>query len=233
MRYAILLFFLLPYTALSWADADTAREALTYEPLAAHYRETRTVARKTKESADWYFVRQDRRVETARAGYAEVWRRDERGELTWQRMFHDDRKRIEYTPGQLRTENRLPAWDTLNTVIDAKRLADFKPVGHAPAFKRPATQYRGTLGDERIEVVWLNREAIPARIVRKTKEGTYTLTLQTLRSTPDPAWPQAKPAQTDDYQIIDGADLGDMEYDPFVARLLGSNAHDAHGGHRH
>jgi hypothetical protein len=232
MRYATIFLSLLLYNAPSWANA--AQEATTYLPLAAHYREARVVAGKNKESADWYFIRQDRQIETARAGYAEVWRRDERGELTWQRVFHDDRKLVEYTPGQLRTENRVPAWNTLNTVIDVKRLADLKPVGHAPVFKRAATHYRGKLGDERIEVVWLNREAIPARITRKGKEATYTLTLLALRDAPDPAWPKATPAQTGDYQFIDGADLGDMEYDPFVARLLGTDTHhSAHGGHHH
>jgi hypothetical protein len=134
----------------------------------------------------------------------------------------------------LRTENRLPAWNTLNTVIDVRRLATLKVVGHAPVLDRPATHYRGTLGDERIDLVWLEREAIPARITRRSKEATYTLALVELRNTPDPAWPKATPAQASDYQYIDGADLGDMENDPFVARVLAADTpHASHGGHHH
>jgi hypothetical protein len=230
----MLFFSLLLCTTPGWADTDTSQKATAYPPVAAHYREARTVAGKPEGSADWYFVRQDRQIETARAGYAEVWRRDERGEIMWRRVFHEDRKLVEYTTGQLRTENRLPAWNTLNTVIDSKRLAELKTTGHAPAFSRPATHYRGTLGDESVEVVWLSREVIPARIVRKGKDVTYTLTLLELHDAPQPSWPQANPAQTDSYELIDGADLGDREYDPFVARLLQVDArHDPHGGHRH
>lgn len=235
MRYVMLFLPLLLSGASNAADDPAVvQDATAYTPAAAHYREARIVAGTRKESSDWYFIRQKRQVETARAGYAEVWRRDERDELTWQRVFHNDRKLIEYTPGQLRTENRLPAWNMLNTVIDVRRLATLKPVGHAPVFDRPATRYRGTLGDERIDVVWLAREAIPARITRRSKEATYTLTLMTLRRAPDPAWPRATPAQTSDYQFIDGADLGDMEYDPFVARVLAADTHHAsHGGSHH
>lgn len=233
MKYAVLLLSLLLNAAMASAETGADQNPTTYQPLAAHYRETRIVAGK-KQSADWYFIRQERRIEMARAGYAEVWRRDERGELTWQRVFPSDRKLIEYTPGQLRTENRLPDWRTLNTIINVQRLAELKPAGQATVFNRPARRFRGQWGNERIEVLWLQREAIPARITRTENRKTYTLDLSSLHIQPAPSWPRADVDTIDTYELLDAADLGDREHDPFVARLLESDSQESAGvAHRH
>lgn len=231
MRYVILFLSLLPYTALSWADANTTHEATTYQPFAARYQETRRVAGARQESVDWYFTRQNNQVETARSNYAEVWQRDERGELTLTRVFHRDRKLIQYTPGELRTQGRQQDWSVLNSIIDPRQLAALKQAGTVSVLGRPASRYTGKINGEQIEVIWLTKEALAAKLVRAGRDGSVSLELKELRPSPDPQWPQAELAKADEYAFLDGADLGDMEYGPFVQRVLGIDS--GHGAHAH
>ncbi len=201
--------------------------------LAAHYRETIGVKKGTKsgQAADWYFSRRSNEIETARGEYAEVWKRDARGEVTLTRVFHADRKLIEYTSGELRTQKRYPDWTTLSAVLDPHITPALKPVGATSYLGRAATRYKGKLDGLNVEVVWLNRESLAAKIVRSSPVGKVTLELKELRAAPDIRWPQAGLDKAESYALLDGADLGDMEYDPFVQRVLGRG--EGHGGHAH
>ena len=243
-RPVVLILALLLHTGVASADsvttATTATTAITtsepsaYQPLAARYQETRRAAGAHKKSVDWYFTRKNNQVETARGDSAEVWQRDERGELTLTRVFHQDRKLIQYTPGELRTQGLQKDWSALNSVIDPRRLATLKQVGNVSFLGRPASRYTGKLGEEKIEVVWLTKEAIAARVIRSGRDGNVSLELKELRASPAARWPQASLARADQYAFLDGADLGDMEYDPFVQRVLGvGGGHAAHTRHAH
>lgn len=230
-RYFVFILALLLHTGAASADTPATGEPSVYQPLAAHYRETRRVVGARKESTDWYFTRQNEQVETARGDYAEVWQRDERGELTLARVFHQDRKLIQYTPGELRTQGRQQDWSALNSIIDPRQLTTLKRVGTVSVLGRPASRYAGKLGGERIEVLWLVKEALAAKLVRSGRDGSVSLELKELRSSPDSRWPQASLARADRYAFLDGADLGDLEYDPFVQRVLEIDS--GHGAHAH
>lgn len=233
-RYFVFILALLLHARAVSADAKTTSEPAVYQPLAAHYRETRRVADARTESAEWYFTRQENHVESARGDYAEVWQRDERGELTLTRVFHRGRKLIQYTPGELRTQGRQQDWSALNSIIDPRQVAALKQVGTVSVLGRPASRYTGKINGERIEVTWLTKEALAAKVVRAGRDGSVSLELKELRSSPDSRWPQTSLARADRYAFLDGADLGDMEYDPFVQRVLGvDGGHGAHAHHPH
>ncbi|MBI5751402.1 MAG: hypothetical protein HZA59_04550 [Hydrogenophilales bacterium] len=233
-RYFVFILALLLHAGAATADTKIASEPIVYQPLAAHYQESRRVAGAHQESADWYFTRRDNQIESAHGDYAEVWQRDERGQLTLTRVFHQDRKMIQYTPGELRTQGRHKDWATLNSIIDPRQLTTLKRVGAMHFLGRPASRYTGTLGGEKIEVLWLANEALAAKLVRSGRDGSVSLELKELRASPDSRWPQANLARADKYAFLDGADLGDMEYDPFVQRVLGvDGGHGAHAHHAH
>lgn len=231
LGHFVFILVLLLHTGAASADTTTTSEPSVYQPLAARYQETRRIAGTHKESVDWYFTRQNNQVETARGDYAEVWQRDGRGEITLTRVFHRDRKLIQYTPGELRTQGRQQNWPALNSIIDPQQLAALKQVGTVSVLGRPASRYTGKLGGERIEVLWLAKEALAAKLVRSGRDGSVSLELKELRPSPDSHWPQASLARADQYAFLDGADLGDMEYDPFVQRVLGVDS--GHGSHTH
>lgn len=218
-----------PLTEASQASV-TSDSALT--SLAARFVETRRHRDEPASTSDWYFNRSENRIETARKDYSEIWERDEGHEITLKRVFHEDQKWIEYTPGLLRAERRIREWSLLASVIDIRTLARLENRGKTTILNQPAVRYSGKFGDEKIEIVWLTRHAIPAKIVRTGRDGAYILEMKELREAPDSFWPAANQEMLDHYEWLDGSDLGDREYDPFVRKVLSMDpGHPA--GHTH
>lgn len=231
-RHIVFGFVLTLSMGASLAAAPVSTPEPAYLPLAARYQEVRSDADGHRHASGWHLTRHGQQVEFARGGYVELWERDERGEISWQRIFHDQRKLISYTPGELRTEHRVQSWDVLNTIIDASALKNLKRVEQARFQNRVATRYRGIIGEEKVEVLWLEAERLPAEITRRGKHGAYRLSLRELRAAPASGWPQADLARAADYEYIDGSDLGDREYEPFVQQVVAMD--EAHGGgHAH
>ncbi len=201
--------------------------------LAARFVETWRQPEEAPYRSDWFFARSATRIETAQRDYAEVWERDDRQEMTLQRVFHGDHKLIEYTSGQLRAEQRLTEWSVLASILDQRTLDHLEKQGERRVLGQPATRYAGTLGNERIEVVWLTRQALPAKIERSSRGTTYTLELKDLRMAPDPSWPTASRDRVAAYERLDAADLGDREHEPFVRRVLQMDSGRGRPSHAH
>lgn len=171
-RYLSLILGLILPSAVAWADNLSRHEPVVYQPLAARYEETHRVNGTDEKLEDWYFARQKEQVESGRNSYAEVWQRDERGELTLTRVFQQDQKIIEYTTGELRTQRRMKDWAALNTVIDPRQHAALKQVGTESILGRNALRYAGNIGQERIELLWLAEEALAAKLTRSGANGS-------------------------------------------------------------
>jgi hypothetical protein len=98
--------------------------------------------------------------------------------------------------------------------------------------KQPAVRYVGRLGSERVEVVWLTRQAIPAKVVRSHRGSTYSLEIKELHAAPEAFVAPASREQIDSYEVLDAADLGDREYELFVQKVLAMDS-GRPGGHQH
>ncbi|MDH4274411.1 MAG: hypothetical protein OEW08_05185 [Gammaproteobacteria bacterium] len=226
MRNFFVAFSIVNILVMASARAEVGNVSDTpFPPLAAHYTEILKSKNNPSVSSDWYLVRRPGQVETSRDHYSEVWQRDTRGELTLTRVFHQDRKLIHYTAGELRTQHREKDWDALNGVVAKMELNKLKRIADTVYQGRPATRYAGHFGDEKIDVLWLNKESLAAKYVHTYNDRRVTLELKDLQAHPIAAWPQANPKKIEPYDYIDGADLGDMEYDPFVRRVLASDGH--------
>lgn len=171
---------------------------------------------------DWYFLRGPSRIEAVRpsAGVAEVWERDDRGDVSLKRVFHADRRIVEYVPGELRARRTAPTWAALESVIDPRLRDRLTQSGTVDVPQGKATIYRGTVGAVTIELWWLPRWSLPARMVRQVGERTITLSLTALHTEIPAGWPRIDNGTVTDYLVTDVADLGDMHKDPFVTRLL-------------
>jgi hypothetical protein len=202
-----------------------------FQRIAARYLEVRGDAHSAPRTSEWYFTRDGDRVEIGSGSYVELWSRDGRGEVSWQRIFHDDRKLVDYTPGELRAQHRDLSWATLNTIVDAKQvLNELRRVEKASYLDHAATRYERTTEADTLRVVWLDQEQLPGRIERRQSgHVVYTLTLQELLPAPAGQWPRADLARARDYELVDGSDLGDRENDPFVRKVLAMDGY----GHRH
>lgn len=204
-------------------------------PIAAQYevRLTDRVGRLLQKS-DWYFWREANRIETARSilGLGEIWMRDERGEITLRRVFHPDRRIIEYLPRELKALGMEPSWDALGAVIDPRSLDAGKRIGTTKLPQGRATTYEGVSGGQRVKIWWLDEQQLPAKVERQLENGRFVLALKSLHASAPAAWPRTSEAQLNDYQLIDIADFGDMEYDPFIRKVERLDALDGAAGAR-
>lgn len=119
--------------------------------------------------SDWYFSRGEQRLRVVKGDIEEIWQRESRGQVSFERIFHADKRRVFYTPGELRT-----------------------------------------LG---IEIDWEHAvEAVALAGLRERAEGQGD-----------------QPPKADDYERLDAADLGDMDYDAFARK---AEAYDVRLGWR-
>lgn len=219
--------------ALFAARAAFAHETLPADAAgsAARYRVTlQTADGKRPPAQHWVFIREANRIVIVRPRFDEVWSRDTQGQITLERVFHDARKVVEYTPGELRTLGRYPAWDSLGRVFDPAELHALQRQGTTTIDGQRAQRYVGTLHGEQVELAWLPEEGWPLRLIRRAGKARVVYQLDGLAKGELPAgWPPLRPDTG--YARYDAADYGDMEKDPF---MMSAQALDGgHHGHAH
>ena len=185
---------------------------------------------------DWYLWREADRIETASAvtGQNQVWERQAPGEYRYRRVFNKDHRVVEYTPGEIKTQNLTPDWAKLASVVSPQLLADLKRGPVSQRFGQKAVRYSGQVGGQKIDLVWLEEAKVPARLSMIGKGQRLEMQLKELLAQAPADWPRTSEEKIADYGLLDASDFGDMEQDPFVARVLRQDGHDHdHGGHAH
>jgi hypothetical protein len=207
--------------AVQARDPEPAQD----KPLAARY-ETVGIDRagRITRKSDWYLVRTTSRIETAGEGRAEVWERSERGDLSMRRVFRDDQFILEYHTGDLRAMDIKPEWPVLGSILDPDALPGSSRTGSKKVLGRTAQVYRSGTGRDRVEVWWIEAVRLPALVKRTGDLGTYTMKLMEIRDSAPSDWPVATHWRTDEFRVVDAADLGDLEHDPVVKRIMRADA---------
>ena len=221
------VFFLV--TLCVGEEAPHSREAL--QPIACEFE---TITENTRDELSlkkraWRLWRADNTVETQELGSpdAEAWQRNPSGHVTYYRVFHPEKRAIEYKPIDLSIAHNAPDWDRLTSVIDPQLVAKgLKQTGEERFLGRAAVRYNGEANGSRFEVLWLTHEQIPA-FVRETRDGGHvsTIELREIHSLVDSPWHFGN---KDEYEIIDFADLGDKESDPVLQAMLRRGGHARH-----
>ena len=160
---------------------------------------------------DWYFHRSAHALHLIKGDIEEIWTRDGAGRVSFERVFHADRRRVFYTPGELRTLGIAADWGALATLM-----------------ARPEPTPAAASASGGGEVVWDDHLQLPARVVRTLRSGTLVMALEAAHPVAPAGWPAAS-SGVGDYDRLDGADLGDMEYDAFARK---AEAMDVRAGWR-
>lgn len=200
--------------------------AATLPPLAARYE-----LKVNQTAGDWYLWRDANNIETATpaTGQSTLWERTPANEYSYRRVFHNDKRVVEYSPGEIKTRNATPDWAKLASVISPQLLDELKRSGRKTAFGQSAVRYTGSVGGQKIDLWWLEQAQLPARLQMSSKGQQMTMVLKDLFAKSPAGWPRVDEDKIAAYGLIDAADLGDMESDPFVARLMQQDGH----GHTH
>lgn len=132
------------------------------------------------------------------------------------RLFGEQQRRIDYTTGDLRALGVNVNVDSIESFAMApllSRLQAGEPVADCPA----ARHYRGEINGSHYEVHW--HPALKLPLLLETKKAGQTRRWQASALINEPTVNQ-RFGQWLDYQPTDFADIGDMETDPFLAKLI-------------
>ena len=187
--------------------------------LAGRFEAVRETAGKAPEKWEWFLWRREARVETRETlgGAGEVWERDAAGRVGGHlKVFHAERRVIEYVPGDLAALGATTEWDTVTSVFPEARLASLRRVGDAQVLGRAAVRYAGRLGAAEYDVTWIPSLRLPGA-VRKAADGQF-LSFRLREVHPFAASPWAPP-DASSYQVTEFSDVGCGSTDPFLRRF--------------
>lgn len=177
----------------------------------------------------WRFWRHPRRVEveTPSSGNGELWQLDGKS-LIRRQLFHRERCVIEYQNDELQLLAETPSWRKLQLLLAPELLSRLKAGEIDQSSGFPVREYRGEAGNSE----WLIRLRLDVGLpiwIERRRQGTSEITEMTqLHPLAGAPW---QPTASDDYAIIDFADLGDREHDPLVMKLqsqIGLGHHHHH-----
>lgn len=193
------------------------------KPLAARFD-----LKSGKIASEWYLWRGADRIEMAdlATGQNNIWERSGQHDYSYQRVFNKDQRVVEYSAGEIRTRHAEPDWNKLLSVVSPQLLQALKRRESRLQFGQNAVHYTGTVNGQQIDLWWLETALLPSQLVISGGQQNLSMTLKELHAESPADWPRATPEKLASYGRIDAADFGDMENDPFVARVLRQDGHD-------
>lgn len=153
--------------------------------------------------------------EEVETGIADYWQQDHHT-IIQKKFFHNERRGVEFQQADLQMLNKLPQWQPLACLLDTAVISQLTEVDTGWSEGVPVRRYEGRLNDTQWRIDVRTDLMVPVRIERENAERHETLALVN-------AWPLSEsprqPVAVDQYNVIDFADIGDMEYDPFVKQV--------------
>jgi hypothetical protein len=152
---------------------------------------------------------------------SEQWSRDPEGRIWYKRIFHREKKVIEYQPADLRLGGVDAKWSRIASVIDPAELESMSLKAERQTFEgRSVSVYHGLRDGMQWEVAWLTGEQLPVQVRIQGERGHYSLRLQKLEAANASAAPMCSASDVQGFETIDFADIGDRHGDPFIEGLM-------------
>jgi len=165
----------------------------------------------------WRFWRDSRQItiERPQLGIGELWQRDGQA-LSHRKLYHGDRRVIEFQSGDLRMLGMTPSWQKLSLMLDSQLLSKLTAGEIEWTDGVPVREYRGKVAATEWHVVMRPDLGLPVLIERR--QGEFSELTELIHAYPLDAAPW-QPTPSNSYDVIDFADLGDKESDPFVIKV--------------
>jgi hypothetical protein len=157
-------------------------------------------------------------------GTAELWQRDGRT-LFHTKYFHAERRGIEFQQEDLAMVKALPQWPQLALLVSPELLKELPQTGAGERDGYSWRRFQGVHNGVAWDITLRIDLMLPVTVLRTVGTERELLTLVRTWPLADAPW---QPVATDGYRLLDFADLGDNERDPFVIRVQGQLglAHD-------
>jgi len=215
-------------SALGFADSANPSEqvACRYEMKVMSHANNKALT----DHRAWFFWRQANMIQTqdADGDYGEIWERTDNGTIQYRKLYHTDKTAVEYMPADRPTNQMNFDWYKLSSMLSREELDALKLVKKTHVLGRNAELRKGKTDDQNIEVLWLPDEKLPAKIIRKDKNGSMELRLAEILPLSKAPRKSVDLEAIANYRHIDAADFGDMENDPFVKKVMAAEGHRHH-----
>lgn len=175
------------------------------------------------DNVTWRFWRDSNQViiERPQLGMGESWQRDGRA-VIHRKLYHSDQRAIEFQSDDLQMLDTAPSWQKLSLLLDKSTLEQLAAGEIEWSDGYPVREYQGKVADSEWHIVMRMDMGLPVLIERHDLHGSERTEL--LHAYPLNAAPW-QPTPIKGYDVIDFADLGDKEYDPFVVKALSQMGH--------
>lgn len=219
MKLNKLIIIALVFSAAGQVSSAPLDDAQVTRPDVIATYKSEVVARGHKPQVTlWTLERRPDRVEIRELKHdtGEIWRRDQAGNISFERVFHKQRRIVDYTASDLRSLESYPSWQRISEIADAQLFGSaLKRAGSTRALGKTAERYKGRSGELDIEIIWLTNERLPYKVKQRSPNQRTELTLTRLA----PLNGSRESEPTSSYTRLDYADLGDGPSDPFFKQL--------------
>lgn len=181
------------------------------------HHETDSPTKAHTETQQWRIWRKSHELirENLTGNTADQWHQDG-NTLIQKTYFHHDRRGVEFQQADLQMMNTQPRWQSLQLVFDPELLGKLKMTEAGWHDGVPFQRYEGTLEGSQWRLEVRTDLMLPLQIERQTEHARETITLVNAFPLTQAPW---QPVPTHNYNVIDFADIGDMESDPFVKKI--------------
>jgi hypothetical protein len=187
--------------------------------------ETRVSNGKNKTVQVWQFDRNENQVVHSFADLTKRWTLLGLAEIALEQIYPAEKMVIEFNQGDLKSVGGSTDWASIIHLVDTNLLGKLTAKSARRVHGKSAVLYTGVINDAKWEIVWIPDWQLPASIRREDKGGRMKTELKRLLST--------NPAELDrGFMRIDFADVGDMENNEQLQRVLRRSPEMAHA-HRH
>lgn len=190
-------------------------------PLSARYRVKVSSPVKPARPAMqqvWHFHRNAEQVALLKGSIDEVWHRDPQGLVSFERVFHDDERAVDYSAGELAALGVATDWAALSSLVDSQILKTLRFVSRHGSGTAERVVLAGRAGADAYRIEWSPTLQLPTRMLRTERDGRRTELVLDQQFAVAPAGWQVAGRRSADYLRLDAADFGDMEYDAVVRK---------------
>ncbi len=136
--------------------------------------------------------------------------------FTLKKYFHAEQRGVEFFDDDLRMLNLIPHWPSTQGMVDVSVLERLKLIKSTERHAIPMQYYQGEIDGVRWRIEIRTDLMLPTVIEYKSNRQQQTIRLVSVYPLQQAPW---QPGHLAGYPLIDFADFGDMENDPFVRRV--------------
>lgn len=181
----------------------------------AHHRQKKQALKPEK----WFFWRNNKEVEVSNAEqtYGEKWIKTDKQQIHFQALYHDKQFLLDFQPADLKILGKKTNWETRSILFPQTVLEKLERSKTKGSFLGYETyHYQGIVAGINYQVDWIPQLELPARIIKTVANNKTVIKLKEVYSLSETPYKQF---DTDKYDDMDYADIGDNESHPIVSQL--------------